>query len=113
MSWKTLNTNNGGPLKHVASSAMLNSTKAECKKRILEILLSNNLNLLVMICQSPLICETGSSLHKSILKLLMAYHPKDIESFIERLLSYKARMYHVKNRDSCDILRDNILYQCF
>jgi len=31
MSWKTLNNNNnnGGPLKHVASSAMLNATKVK------------------------------------------------------------------------------------
>lgn len=27
MSWKALNSNNGGTIKHVASSAMLNSTK--------------------------------------------------------------------------------------
>jgi len=62
---------------------------------LLEILLSNNLNLLVLICQSPLISETGSTLHKSILKLLMAYQSEEVESFIVRLLSYKARMFRM------------------
>jgi hypothetical protein len=100
-------------MKHVASSTMLSSTKTECKKRLLEILLSNNLNLLVLICQSPLISETGSTLHKSILKLLMAYQSEEVESFIVRLLSYKARMFHIKNRDACDILRDNSFLSMF
>ena len=67
--------------------------KTECKKRLLEILLSDNLNLLSIICQSPLANETGSTLPKSILKLLMAYRSEDIEIFIVKLLSYKARMY--------------------
>jgi len=31
MSWKTLNSNNGGPMKHVASSTMLSSTKVKIK----------------------------------------------------------------------------------
>ena len=56
-------------------------------------MLSNNLNLLVLICQSPLLNESNSSLPKSILKLLMAYQENEIETFIIRLLSYKARMY--------------------
>jgi len=106
MSLKSLNSN-GFQIKRVASTAMLNSTKSECKKRLIEVLLSNNLNLLVLICQSPLLNESNSTLPKSILKLLMAYQENEIETFIIRLLSYKARMYHLKKRDSCDILRDN------
>jgi len=106
MSLKSLGSS-GYQMKRVASTAMLNSTKTECKKRLVEILLSNNLNLLVIICQSPLLNESHSNLPKSILKLLMAYRENLIETFIIRLLSYKAKMYRIKNRDSCDILRDN------
>ncbi|KAI9002731.1 Rho GTPase activation protein [Gaertneriomyces semiglobifer] len=76
-------------------------------KKLPEILLANNANLLAVICQCTFVGDTAANVSLGVLSLLRRQKENGTEAFLKRLLRARIEGYLTKSRDLSDIIRDN------
>ncbi|KAJ3219244.1 hypothetical protein HK099_004762 [Clydaea vesicula] len=77
------------------------------EKRIGEVLLKNDGDLLALICQTNFVGNTAANVSVGVLALLRKQQKGTTERFLKRLLSSRVEEYFIKGRDLSDIIRDN------
>jgi hypothetical protein len=72
-----------------------------------ELLLSDNLQIMTLVCRSALVGDSAAIASKGILKILTLRDAQGIQDFLKRLFQIRITDYKRKQRDLSDITRDN------
>ncbi|KAI9209605.1 uncharacterized protein BJ171DRAFT_608798 [Polychytrium aggregatum] len=77
------------------------------ERRIAEVLVANECNLLAAICNGAFVGDTAAKVSVGVISLLKMHSETSTTEFLKRLLKAKIESYLKRQKDLSDILRDN------